>query len=298
MRDFRKPARLAHTMSRRKIRGEGVLLVLLAPSVAGLFLFYIAPFAVSIYNALIDNSVSRKFVGLANFAAVVGSNSFRMALVNTGIFTGICITLNLVFPFILALLLNRIKWGRNYFWLVFLLPLVVPSGSMVFLWKKVFGLNGLVNLLFFTDAPMDWINSPAARSIVIFVFLWKYAGYNMVLLFAGLNQIPREYYECAEIEGAGPWRRFTAITMIYMTPAVFLAFVLAFVNSFKAYKEIYILSGQYPNQGIYLLQHYMYNQFTAINYQKLASSSYIITISFVIIVLGLFLTQKKISENF
>lgn len=115
MRDFRKPARPAHTMSHRKILGEEVLLVLLAPSVAGLFLFYIAPFAVSIYNVLIDDPVSRKFVSLANFVAAVGSNYFRMALANTAIFTGICITLNIVFPFILVLLLNRIKSGRNYF---------------------------------------------------------------------------------------------------------------------------------------------------------------------------------------
>ncbi|MCL2719391.1 MAG: sugar ABC transporter permease [Lachnospiraceae bacterium] len=281
-----------------RIRGDGALSLLLLPSIMGLLIFYIVPFILSIYNAVIDNPANRNFVGLQNFAAVIGSESFHLALFNTVIFTGVCVVFNLVFPFAIALLLNRIKVMQNFFWLIFLLPMVIPSGSMVFLWQKVFGLNGLINLLFFKDIPKDWINSPVSFFIIVFIFLWKYAGYNIVLLFAGLNQIPNEYYEYAEVEGAGNWRKFTSITLIYLTPAAFLAFVMALINSSKIYREIFSLAGAYPHQNIYLLQHYMYNQFSAINYQKLASSSYIVTVGFVLVVLCLFFTQRKISENF
>jgi len=284
--------------TRKKIKGNSVLFLLLLPSVLGLVVFYIAPFIVSIYNALIDNPVAKQFVGFKNFADVLQSASFRLAVKNTAIFTGVCIPLNLVFPFLLAMVLTYAKRARNFFWIAFLLPLVIPSSSMVTLWHYLFDLNGLINSVFFKNNPLDWLNTSAALPIIVFIFLWKNIGYNVVLFFAGLNLIPAVYYECASVEGAGAWRKFWMITLPYSAPAAFLAFVMAFVNSFKSFKEIYLLSGSYPNQSIYMLQTYMYNQFNNINYQKLAASSYIVTAGFVLIVLALFWTQKKISENF
>jgi len=133
---------------------------------------------------------------------------------------------------------------------------------------------------------------------VVFVFLWKNVGFNVVLFVAGLNMIPKEYYECAAVEGAGRWKQFRLVTIIYILPAAFLAFVMDFVNSFRAFREIYLLAGRYPDMRIYMLQHFMYNQFANVNYQRLAASSYIVTIAFVLIVVVFFTVQRKISENF
>ncbi|MDR1532858.1 MAG: sugar ABC transporter permease [Clostridiales bacterium] len=282
----------------KRIKGEGVLILLLLPSAAGLFMFYIAPFVISIYNAVIDNPVTKNFVGLKNFTDVLGSEAFRMAAGNTLTFMIICVPLNMVLPLVLAMLLTRAKTSRGFLWLIFLLPLVIPSGSMVFFWMKTFGLNGWINAVFFPQAPADWANTSAARLIIVFIFLWKNAGYNMVLFLAGLNMIPAEYYECAAIEGAGAWRQFRMITIVYLAPTLFLTFIMSFINSFKAFKEIYMLFGGYPHKSIYMLQHFMYNQFSAANYQKLAASSYIVTPAFVAIVFALFVLQRKISENF
>jgi len=283
---------------RQKIRGNGAFWLLLLPSLLGVLAFFIVPFFVSLYNVVIDNPATRQFVGLKNVVDVLTSGAFLLALKNTAVFTVICVALNMAAPLALAMLLNRAKALRNVFGLIFLLPLVIPSGSIVFFWQKTFGLNGWINGAFFAASPQNWLDSPLSLVIITLIFLWKNAGYNVVLYMAGLNNIPREYYECASIEGAGAWNQFRRVTLVYLIPTGFLVFIMSFINSFKAFKEIYSLSGAYPNQTVYMLQHYMYNQFTATNYQKLASSSYILTIAFVVIVFALFTLQRKISESF
>ena len=286
-------------MSKKNRLGQDRLFfIMLLPSLVGVFMFFVLPFALSLQNALINNPVSRTFVGLKNFHDVFNNVAFQLALKNTIVFTMICIPLNMIVPLFLAILLKRITQLRNIFGVIFLLPLVIPSGSMVFFWERIFGLNGLLNGIFFTHNPINWLDTPFAMAIVILIFMWKNAGFNIILYVAGLNFIPKEYYECAAVEGAGAIKQFFKITLVYLTPTNFLVFMMSFINSFKGFKEIYLLSGNYPNSSIYLLQHYMYNQFSVANYQKLASSSYILTAGFVIIVIALFIFQKKATENF
>jgi len=269
----------------------------LLPSLLGVAAFFVVPFVLSLYYAMLDNSVSQQFVGLTNFAGILSNNSFQLALRNTLIFLGLCLPLNIVQPLGLAMMVNRSRW-RNVWMAIFMLPLVIPSGSMVFFWQNIFGLNGVLNGLFSPQNPVNWINSPWSRGIVIVIFLWKSAGYNVVLFLAGLRMVPRDYYESASVEGAGKWQQFRHITLVYLTPTVFLAFVMSFINSFKVYKEIYMLYGSYPNEHIYMLQHFIFNQFRAADYQKLTSAAYILTLLFVGIVLVLFVGQRKISEHF
>jgi len=283
--------------TKQHIGGERIVILFLLPSIIGLLTFFIVPFLLSLYNALIDNPATRHFVGFANFVTVLQNGNFQMAVKNTALFTAICVPANLIVPLLLAMFLRQLKRLRNVMWLVFLLPLVIPSGSIVFFWEKTFGLNGWINALFFAQNPADLLNTHYALWIIVLIFIWKNSGYNMVLFFAGLNYIPKEYYECASIEGAGRVQTFFRITLIYLVPTIFLAFIMAFINSFKSFKDIYLLSGAYPSKSLYMLQHYLYNQFTAINYQKLASSSYIVTLAFVGIVAAMFVIQTRISRS-
>ena len=272
------------------------LLVLALPSLVGLLGFYVIPFVLSISLAVVDNSVLWNFVWMQNFKEVLSSGAFQTALKNTGIFMALCVPLNMVMPLFIALLLNSTKSLRTSFGVIALIPLVIPTGSTVHFWQSLFGLNGLINSLLFPDNPVNWLNTDYARWIIVFIFIWKNAGYNMVLFLAGLTSIPKEYYECASLEGAGSMRRFFMITLVYLTPTAFLVLVMSIINSFKSFKEIYLLSGEYPHSSIYMLQHYMNNQFGASNYQKLASASYILSIFIVAMVLGLFLGQNKASR--
>jgi len=279
-----------------KHKEEMTLLVLALPSLVGLLGFYVIPFVLSISLAVVDNSVLWNFVWMQNFKEVLSSGAFQTALKNTGIFMALCVPLNMVMPLFIALLLNSTKSLRTSFGVIALIPLVIPTGSTVHFWQSMFGLNGLINSLLFPDNPVNWLNTDYARWIIVFIFIWKNAGYNMVLFLAGLTSIPKEYYECASLEGAGSMRRFFMITLVYLTPTAFLVLVMSIINSFKSFKEIYLLSGEYPHSSIYMLQHYMNNQFGASNYQKLASASYILSIFIVAMVLGLFLGQNKASR--
>jgi multiple sugar transport system permease protein len=174
---------------------------------------------------------------------------------------------------------------------------VIPSGSIVYFWKSLFGVSGFLNGVFFPDAPINWLNTEWSRSIILLIFTWKNAGYNMVLFLAGLQLIPKDYYECASLEGAGVIKRFFSITLVYMIPTGFLVLMMSIINSFKSFKEIYLLTGSYPHESIYMIQHYMNNQFAVSNYQKLASASYVLSAVIITVVAVIFYLQNKASKN-
>ena len=269
------------------------MLLLVMPGFLGLLTFYIIPFALSFFFALVDNNIQKNFVGLQNFRDLLTNGAFLLGLKNTGIFLVTCVPLNIVFPLILALLLNKTKSLKSVFCVIFLLPLVIPSGSISHFWKSVFELNGIVNGMFFPDAPVNWLNTGMARTLISFIFIWKNAGYNMVLFLAGLNSIPNEYDEYASVEGAGAIRKFFQITLVYLTPTTFLVFIMSIINSFKVFKEIFLICGAYPHTSIYMLQHFINNQFSAMNYQKLTTAAYILAIFIMLLVLLLYLIQNK-----
>lgn len=282
----------------RAAKNELAILCFALPSLVGLLGFYVIPFFASLYLALVDNSVTGRFVGMQNFIEVAESGAFQLALKNTAAFIAVCVPVNMVVPMGMAMLIKRAGKLKNIYGLFFLLPLVIPSGSIVHFWKSVFGMNGIINGVFFSETPVNWLDTALARSIITLVFIWKNAGYNMVLYVAGLDLIPREYYECASLEGAGRIRQFFSVTMVYIIPTSFLVFIMSVINSFKSFKEIYLLAGGYPHQSIYMLQHYMNNQFASLNYQKLSSASYILSVFIIIVVALLFRIQNKLTKNF
>jgi multiple sugar transport system permease protein len=282
---------------KNKNRDELLFLLLSLPSLAGMAVFFVVPFGASLYLAMIDNNVNRGFVLFNNFTQVLSNGAFRLAFGNTVSFIAVCVPVNMVLTLLLALLLRQVSKHRMLFCTFFLLPLVIPSGSVVYFWKNILGVNGIVNGIFFNGVPVDWLNTDFVRLFVVVVFMWKIAGFNTILYLAGLDMIPKTYYESASIEGAGKIRQFFSITLLYITPTSFVVFLMSFINSFKSFKEIYQLTGAYPFRAIYMLQHYMNNQFSAMDYQKLSAASYILTALTVALVLFLFRAQHTLSKN-
>jgi len=279
---------------RRIFRSENTLYLLLLPSLAGLGVFYIVPFGISMYYAVIDNAVSREFVGLHNLITTWNNAAFRIAIRNTIIFMGSSIPLNMLLALILALMLKPMRPSiRRVLLVFFLLPLVIPSGSVIYFWEAVIRINGMFNRVFFPDVPIDWLNSDHAMVFIVLIFIWKNIGFNMILFQAGLDFIPKDYYEFAAIEGAGRFRQFRIVTLIYLGPTFLLVFILSVVNSFKVFREIYLLTGTHPNTSIYLLQHFLNNQFTALNYQRMASASFFVFGFIFILVFVLYRLQQR-----
>ena len=137
----------------------------------------------------------------------------------------------------------------------------------------------------------------ALRVPVILMFVWKNLGFAVVIFLAALQSIPEPLYEYARLEGAGFFRQAFSITLPMVVPSAFLVFVLAWINAFKIFKEVYFIGGAYPDEAVYTLQNYMNNMFSKLNYQNVTTAAY----SFALIVFALFgvlfLIQRNLQKN-
>ncbi len=272
----------------------------LLPSLLGVLLFYVIPFGYSLYYALIDNMGNQQFVGLKNFKDTLTNELFQSASINTLVFIGLSVPLGMVISLVLSLCLQKMKRGRSIATTALLLPLVVPSGTIVYFWKVLFDSNGLwQKCLLQLGFSHEWVSQNQwAMGILVVVFLWKNVSYNIVLFWSGLNWIPKIYYEQMALEGAGAWSQFWNVTWIYLSPTTFVVLLMSIVNSFKVFKEVYMLYGPYPSPDIYMLQHYMNNQFLSLNMQKLCSAAYILFLVIGIVLLILFYAQKRVTDAY
>jgi len=281
-------------------RQETVAAILfLGPSLVGFSVFYLVPFAGGVVYSLLDSPVRGRFVGLANYAALLASRAFLTALRNTALFSALCLPLAVALSLVLALLLVGRSRHVRTFRLVFITPLVVPIASVALVWQLGLGRWGALNgmLVRLGMSPVDWMNTPWSRVALLALYLWKNLGYGMVLFLVGLQAIPGEYYEAAAMDGAGRWRRFRSITCVYLTPTAFFVLIISIVNSFKVFREAYLMAGAYPDERIYMLQHYMNNTFRSLDYQRLTSAAVLMAAAVYLIVLCLFGVERRIGQN-
>ena len=180
----------------------------------------------------------------------------------------------------IAMLINKMKKTGQLFSLIFLVPLVIPSGSMVFFWKTFFAYDGVLNGLMHTAGigKINWLDSSMAFFVMTLIFIWKNMGYNMVLYLAGLGNIPKDYYEAVSMDGAGRLQTFQHITLPHLYSTSILVLIMSIINSFKIFKEIYMITGSYPHESIYTLQHFMNNMFASLNYPKLTTAMTILVV--------------------
>lgn len=270
-------------------------LMFLAPSGVGFALFYLIPFAMGVFYSFMDSTVDGQFVGLDNYRELLASNSFRQAASNTFYFSAVSVPLMLVLSLGLAMLLNKNIFFRKWLRTAFVLPLVVPVASIILIWQMLFDWNGSLNawLSYFGSERVDWMKTDAARNVVIIVYLWKNIGYNVILFLAGLQQIPKDYYETAQIEGAGRLRQFRSITLVYLTSTMFFVVIMSIINSFKVFRETYLIAGDYPHDSIYMMQHYMNNMFMSLDIQKLTAAATLMFGCIFLIVMGLFAIERR-----
>ncbi|OPA73738.1 sugar ABC transporter permease [Paenibacillus selenitireducens] len=270
----------------------------LAPSVIGFSMFYLIPFATGVGYSFVDSAVDGRFVGLDNYRGLLASDSFRKAASNTFFFTVVTVPVIIALSLGLAMLLNQNIYIRNSLRTAYVLPLVVPVASIVVIWQILFDWNGSLNawLSYFGFERVDWMKTGAARNVVIVVYLWKNIGYNIILFLAGLQQIPKDYYETAQLEGAGRFRQFGTITLVYLTSTMFFVVIMSIINSFKVFRETYLIAGDYPHDSIYMLQHYMNNTFMSLDIQKLTAAATMMVGCILVIVIALFALDRRFRQ--
>jgi multiple sugar transport system permease protein len=291
-------------MSKRRLRywqrrDGSAAIAFLAPSLLGFSLFFAIPFMTGIYYSFMDRVQGGSFVGFDNYKMVLASSSFRKAATHTLLFTGSSVPILIVLSLILAVLLNQRLWFRNGLKTAIVMPLVVPIASIVMILQIFVDWNGTLNAwLNSIHLPrIDWLNSGWSMSVLVITYVWKNIGYNMILFLAGLQMIPQSYYETARIEGASSVRQFFGITLIYLIPTMFFVILISIINSFKVFRETYLLAGEYPYDRLYMLQHYMNNMFFSLDIQKLTAAATIMVSCIVILVSVLLTIERKFQEN-
>ncbi|MGM9522222.1 MAG: carbohydrate ABC transporter permease [Oscillospiraceae bacterium] len=225
-----------------------------------------------------------------NFKALLTNSAFQTAAKNTLTFSAIAVPLAVILALCLALMLEARIPLKSQFRTCFLSPMMVPVASIVLIWQVIFSNNGVLNefLSVFGVDKIDWLKSDYAPLVVTALFLWKNLGYNMILFMSALANIPRELLEVADVEGASPLYKFFAIKLRYLSPTVLFVTILSLINSFKVFREVYLLTGSYPYDSIYTLQHFMNNTFQSLDYQKLSAAAVLMALVMVIIIAVLF----------
>jgi len=258
----------------------------LLPGLAGILVFYIVPFIGGIWYSVTDGSYRNAFVGMQNYLNVWQNPMFRLGLGNTMFLSLICAPLLWLFSFVLSLLLNRIRPAGGFFRSSVLLPYLMPSSAVLIIWLLWFDFGGPVNRLL-TALGLErvvWLEGTALRLPIILMFLWKNLGFCVVIFVAALQAIPEPLYEYATLEGATFRQQAFRITLPLIIPSAFLVFILAWINAFKIFKEVYFIGGAYPDEPVYTLQNYMNNMYAKLNYQNVTTAAY----SFAVIVFALF----------
>ena len=280
-------------------RVKNISAVYLLPSVIGVALFFILPFFVVIYYSVIDNPISKEFVFFDNFYSVLTNKAFLLAVSNTLKFSFIAVPLVVILSLTVAFLLDMQIPGKSRIRTAFLSPMMVPIASVILIWQVLFHYNGLLNeiIVHFGGGKTDWLKSGQAQIVIILLFIWKNLGYNMVLFMSSLSNIPREIVEVAVMESASKWQVFYHIKLRYLSSSILFVMILSVINSFKIFREIYLLTGDYPFDSLYMLQHYMNNMFRSLDYQKLSAAAILMSLFMIVLIGILFLAENVVGKD-
>ena len=273
--------------------------VFLAPSFFGVAVFFLIPFFVVIYYSFVDNPISHEFIFFENYRNVLTNNAFQLAVINTFKFSFTAVPIVVLLSLLIAFALDKAIPYKSRIRAALLSPMMVPIASVILIWQVLFHYNGVVNewIQYFGGARIDWLKSSYAQVIIVILFVWKNLGYNMILFMAALGSIPHEMVEVAKMESANDWQIFKYIKLRYLSSSILFVTILSLINSFKVFREIYLLTGDYPFDSLYMLQHYMNNTFRSLDYQKLSAAAILMSLFMIVLIGIMFLTENHFGKD-
>jgi multiple sugar transport system permease protein len=237
---------------RRLLGGQPIGLLFIAPYVLFLLALYAYPLVFAVYMSFHDYFfaapgavVDRPFVGIDNYRNVIADPLFRQAIINALEFVVINVPLTVVLALVLASALNTALPFRTFFRAAYYVPYVTASVAVVGVWLWMFNASGIINHLLGPLAPdPSWlVNSTWAMPIIAVFATWKQLGFYVLLYLAALQNIPKELYEAATVDGAGQFRRFMSVTVPGVRPATTLVVILATIIGANFFTEPYLLTG-------------------------------------------------------
>lgn len=251
----------------RRLRATAVALVFLAPALVLLALFEIGPVFYSLYVSLLKwNIIGRPlWVGLDNYRTLLGDEGFRNAAFNTAYYVVLSVPTTMGLALVLAWGLNRHLVGLGALRTAYFLPYVTAANAAAIVWYYVFhpGAGGLLNeAIRALGLPRQrWLLDPMwAMPAVALTQVWHLVGYQAVLFLAGLQNISREYYEAAFIDGATGWKLFRTITWPLLSPTTYFVLIISLIGAFQVFSPVYVMTRGGPVDSTVVLVYYLYRQ--------------------------------------
>ena len=219
-----------------------------APTIIGLIVLNIIPIFQTFYLSFFKSGAFGKgniFVGLDNYTKLFSDPQVWCAIRNTLVYTCIVVPITIVIALLLAVALNGKLKGKGVYRTIYFIPMVAAPAAVTMVWKWLYNYQyGLINhfLNKFGISSVNWIDNPKVAMISIsLIGIWSTIGYCMVLLLAGLQEIPRDYYEASNIDGASPVRQFFSITLPLVSPTLFFVMGTSIITSMQVFDVIYMM---------------------------------------------------------
>lgn len=238
----------------------------LAPALVLLGVFVLYPIAYLFFLSFTSGSFTRagvEWVGVRNYWRLLMNPEFWQVVGNTVYFTGATVIPSVVIPLGLAVLLNRAVVLRDILRAAYFIPSITSMVAVGLGFRWLFQTNGVVNGLLEAIGlnPIPWLGSPVwAMPVLILLSVWKQLGFNLVVFLAGLQTIPRDRYEAAQLDGATAWQQFRHITIPGLRPTLIFAIVTTAIFTLRSFEQPYIITGGGPLNSTNLLVYYIYTE--------------------------------------
>ncbi len=273
--------------ARRDLR-DGLLFT--SPFILGVLLLWVGPMLYSIYLVAHDwNMITPpEFVGLKNFTRVLADPLVNKSLVNTAYYTFLGVPLQLLVAFSLAVMLNQNVRGLGIYRTVYYLPSITPAVAFAVVWIQIlnpeFGVLNTV-LSWVGLGPINWLFNPTwAKPAFILMSLWL-TGFQMIIFLAGLQGVPKELQEAAEIDGANAWRRFLSVTIPIISPIIFFNLIIGIIGSFQVFTSAFIMTKGGPQDSTLFMVLYIYR-----NAFELFKMGYAAALAWILFIIIMFFT--------
>lgn len=275
----------------------------IAPTVIGLIILNIIPIFQTIYQSFFKTGAFGKgniFVGLENYRKMFNDAAVWQALINTFKYAIVEVPFSIFIALVLAVMLNQKIKGQTVYRTIFFLPMVAAPAAIAMVWRWLYNsefglLNRILNALGLNS--VNWISDPKITYISIaIVGIWSVIGYNMVLFLAGLQEIPTDYYEAAEIDGASAVKQFFSITIPLISPTMFFVTVTRIIAALQVFDSIYMMI-EITNPALYKTQSlvYLFYKYSFVEYNKGYGSAIVMLLLVIIMIITAIqvICQKK-----
>jgi len=282
------------------IRKYALAYLFIAVPVAATIVFLVIPMLTSFWWSFNDYSGLQpaRFVGLANYVELLTHDRrFLQALWNTTVFVALGMSLGPTLGLLTALMLNQKTRFQALFRTAYFLPVMTSLVVVSTIWRMLYNRNGLLNLVLagFGLKPVGWLADPhwALFSVVI-ASVWQGFGFETVVFLAALQNIPRELYEAATVDGADTWQRFRHITLPTLRPVIFFVYIIGIIGSYQVFDQVFVMTGGGPLFSTNTLVFYLFSKFQDL---RLGYASAIAYILFLILVIFSYLQWRLSLER-